>query len=347
MEAMMQRVGRRAWWWVGCCLLIGGWGVAVMPGVAAAQAAEAGAGAAWAAGGLRPAWESGQTARYEFWNRFDKVTEVQLGEKSQTQTTVTEVSGEVTWGVVAVGPDGGADCTMRLDWMRLETEVRGANGRSQKTVADSRKPATQENKAMVQLLSAMTGVTMKVRVAADGSIAEVKGRKEMEGKTDQPDFLPSVLDFVESASDLATLPFAPESASREEGPDGVAVGKSWKADFEWDHELGKIQQRWQYRLDRVEQIAGLPVAVVEGRAKLQLKPELPDRPAGAPAVQVKMTEGQVDSEILFDLTRAEAIGRHARGTETIRVSAKLPDGRQFSRTIRETSVSQTLRIGEQ
>ena len=297
--------------------------------------------------GLRPAWESGQRSRYEFWNRFDKQARVQLGDKSQQQTTVTEVTGELTWEVVSVRPDGGADCTMRLDWMRLESQVNGDNGQSVKTEADSRKPPNADNKAMVQLLSAMTGVAMKVRVAADGSIAEVKGRQEMEAKTDQPDFLPSVLDFVESASDLATLPHAPAASAIGDGPATVPMGKGWKADFEWDHELGKMRQRWQYHLDRVEQIAGQPVAVVRGRAELELKPELPDQPAGAPSLQVKLTEGQIDTEVLFDLRRAEAIGRHSRGQETIRVSARLPDGRQFSRTISETSVSQTLRIAEQ
>lgn len=264
--------------WAGCLVLslIGAGPAAV------AQSAEVVGVTEKVAVQLRPQWTAGQATRYEFWNRFDKETQVDFAGKTQNQTTVTEVTGEVSWAVVNVRPDGGADCTMTLDWMRVQTQVTASNGRSQETVADSRKPGTPETKPMVELLSAMTGVAMKVKVAPDGSIIEAKGRDEMVRKTESPDFLPSALDFVESASDLATLPFAPPaSAATADEPASLTIGKTWNADFTWDHEMGKLDQRWDYTLDRVENIAGLPVAVVTGQAKFKLDPKLPDRPAGA------------------------------------------------------------------
>jgi hypothetical protein len=296
---------------------------------------------------LRPQWEAGQTARYEFWNRFEKQARVDFAGRTQTQNSSTEVTGEVTWAVQRVADDGSATCTMTLDWMKVVTTAPQRDGSTQVTEVDSRRPGGPETQAMRELLQAMAGVAMEVEVAADGSIEAVKGRKTMEGRTSQPEFLPSELDFVESATDLATLPYAPAAEALAGGAAGVPLGRGWEADFTWDHELGKVDQAWTYRLERVEDIAGVPVAVVTGEAELDLEPELPDRPAGAPPLQVRMVEGSAESEVLFDLHRREALGRHVVVTEKIRVTAKLPDGRTFERNLTEVGTSQTLRVSEE
>ena len=289
---------------------------------------------------LRPAWTEGQTARYEFWNLIEQTVEVQLGERSQSQSTTTEITGEITWTVDEVAADGSADATMRLDWMLFEVTT-SARGQSQTQIIDSRKSPSADIKPMHDLISAMAAVPVKVKVAADGHITEVSGLDAMKKKTDNPDLIPSERDFIETATDLATVPFAPAA------PDGgLPLGKTWKADYRWDHEMGETDQAWKYRLDRLEDIGGVPVAVVTGEGKIKLDPELPERPAGAPPVNIKMTRGNASNEVLFDLSRREAVGRHGTTQEQIRVSVTFPDGRKFVRTLNETTTGQTLRISE-
>jgi hypothetical protein len=302
---------------------------------------------------LRPDWQSGQTARYEFWNQFDKQTRLDFAGRSQTQQELTQVTGELTWQVESVAADGSARCRMTLDWMKVATTVRTPNGRTAEQTIDSRKGATDEQtRPMHDLLQAMAGVTLHVKVGPDGRIVEVTGRDAMARKTDNPDFLPSDLDFIESASDLATLPFAPAPPGSAPGSDpgqgpGLPLGTTWTADFTWDHELGEVDQDWTFKLESTEQIAGLPVAVVTGTADLDLKPELPDVPAGGPRVSIRMTRGKSTTRVLFDLLRHEAIGRHATNSEQIQVSATMPNGRTLERTITEDVTSQTLRIAEE
>ena len=314
--------------------------VALWCGVAAAPVAAQDAAAPPPAIDLRPAWTEGQTSRYEFWNLIEQTVDVQLGERSQSQSTTTEITGEITWTVDKVAADGSADATMQLDWMLFEVTT-SANGQSQTQIIDSRKSPSADIKPMHDLISAMAAVPVEVKVAADGHITEVSGLDAMKIKTDNPDLIPSERDFIETATDLATVPFAPAA------PDGgLPLGKTWKADYRWDHELGETDQAWKYKLDRLEDIGGVPVAVVTGEGKIKLDPELPERPAGAPPVNIKMTRGNASNEVLFDLSRHEAVGRHGSAQEQIRVSVTFPDGRKFVRTLNETTTGQTLRISE-
>ncbi|MEM7626314.1 MAG: hypothetical protein AAF333_12020 [Planctomycetota bacterium] len=291
---------------------------------------------------LRPKWTAGQTARYEFWNLIEQTVDTQFGERSRSQSTDTEITGEITWTVDRVADDGTADCTMRLDWMLFEI-TSSADGKSETQVVDSRRSPSAELKPMHDLISAMAAVPVKVKVAPDGHVLEVAGMDAMKKKTDNPDSVPSELDFIETASDLASIPYAPTPGTA----GGLAIGKTWKADYRWDHEMGETDQRWSYTLDRLEDIGGVAVAVVTGEGKIKLDPELPDRPADAPPVDVKMLKGRASNEVLFDLSRHEAVGRNSTAEEEIRVSVAFPDGRKFVRTVTETTRSQTLRISEE
>ena len=328
-----------------------GWGLAaaglvVLPiaGLAAGQeasGAEASA-ASLPAADLRPKWEAGQASRYEFWNQFEKQVQVEFAGESQQQTELTTVTGELSWAVASVAADGSSRCVMTMDWMRVESEIQGGQGQTASRVIDSREPAPADGEAMHDLISAMSGVAMDVQVAADGQITKVTGRDLMLSKSDHPDFIPSDRDFVESASDLATLPFAPPM------PDGgLPLETRWAGHFTWDHELGEVDQNWSFTLADVQEIEGVPVAIVEGSGEASLTPEIPDRPAGAPEVSVQMLEGKVTTRVMFDLLRHEAIGRHTTGREQVRITASMPDGRSFVRTITEDSTAQVLRLSEE
>lgn len=286
---------------------------------------------------LRPRWTEGQTTRYEFWNRIEQTAAEDFAGRSRSQTTTIEITGEITWTVDKIADDGSSTCTMLLDWMLFSSTPEEGDA----TVVDSRKPAKTDTKVMHDLLSAMAAVTVTVEVAPDGHITKVDGLDKMKKLVDNEELIPSELDFQETASDLASIAYAPPGSDA-----GLAAGHKWKADFRWDHEMGKMDQRWDYQLDRVEDIAGLPVAVVTGSAKFKFDPELPDRPAGAPPVNVKLVKGEADTEILFDLSRREAVGRHTSAREEIAVTVTFPDGRKFVRTMSEAVTGQVLRIEE-
>ncbi|MEO1235358.1 MAG: hypothetical protein AAFX76_01075 [Planctomycetota bacterium] len=287
---------------------------------------------------LRPLWTAGQASRYEFWNRFEQTIEQRLGDRSTTVTNVIEVEGEVTWTVDRVNPDGSSRCTMTLDWMTFASTPSEGEG----TTADSRRSATADNKPMHELLTAMAGVPLKIDIAPDGHVVRVAGITQMKAKTSAPDFVPSELDFEETASDLASLAHAPPPR----GDAGVETGRTWKADFTWDHELGTMDHDWRYTLDAVEDLSGLPVAVVTGTAKLKLNPDLSDAPPDAPPLNIRLLDGEATTRVLFDLTRHEAVGRHSTATERVRVTVSLPNGSKFERTMTDNSVGQVLRIEE-
>lgn len=289
---------------------------------------------------LRPQWTAGQTSRYEFWNQMQQTSLAKLGDRSQTTSATIEVEGEVTWTVDKVNADGSSVCTMTLDWMKYTNTP--SEGKA--ITIDSRKSPSADTKVMHELLAAMAEVGLTVEIAPDGHVTKVKGLDKMKGKTSQPDFIPSELDFEETASDLAAIAYAPQPFAHENS----GGQKGWKVDFRWEHDLGKMDQKWTYELARVEDIAGVPVAVVTGAGKFKLDPEEPEgRPADAPPVNVKLLEGSAESEVLFDLSRREAVGRHSTSREKVQITVSFPDGRKFVRTLSEDSVGQVIRLSEE
>lgn len=291
---------------------------------------------------LRPKWEAGQTSRYEFWNRMTQSADVRLADQSQTQSNTIHVVGEVTWTVDKVKPDGSSSCTMLLDWMTYS--MKPSEGPAM--AVDSRKPAKADTKAMHELISAMVKVPVTVEIAPDGHVTKIKGLEKMKSKTSQPDFIPTELDFEETASDLASLAYAPDPIEYTLGS-GTSGGGGWDASFRWEHDLGKMEQDWTYRLERVEEIEGLRVAVITGEAKFDLDVEEQDRPPEAPPVNVKLLEGHATTQVMFDLSRHEAVGRHTNSTEKVRLTIPFPDGRKFERTMTEVNLGQVLRLSEE
>jgi len=165
-------------------------GASITPGARAADGA--------AEVDLAPHWTAGQSARYAFVTRLEQQVEITLGDNQREQATETDIDGELTWTVDRVTADGGARCTMTLDWMAVVTHVEG-----EATRVDSRKSAPADSKVMHDLLKAMAGVPLEVVVAPDGRVKQVKGVKAMKARSDEPDLIPDVLDFEETASGLA------------------------------------------------------------------------------------------------------------------------------------------------
>jgi uncharacterized protein DUF6263 len=286
---------------------------------------------------LRPQWTPGQTARYEVWtSRTQHATISLAGEKRTTDLQMTS-EGEVTWTVDRVKADGSATCTMTLDWLALDYTPDGG-----KTLKNDSRKGSGDIEPFHALLKAMTGVPLKVSVAADGSVTKVDGFNAITSriKSELKDMVPTELDFMETASDLATLIAV---------PDATGVGKKWDADVKWtwsDRPFeGFMHHDMTFTLASVEDLAGLPVAVVDGKSKLRLELDRSKLPEGMPPADAKLVKGTLQTQIMFDLTRHEAVGRNTIQNTTIDFSIRMPNT-TISRRLEETLQGQALRIEE-
>ena len=284
---------------------------------------------------LRPLWQEGQTARYEFWTRVEQSATMTLGQRTQEIDATQTFTGEMTWVVDKVKPDGSTVSRMTLDWIAVTAERLGPDGVS--TTTDTRRPAG-DAPALHEMLSAMAGVPVTVELAPDGHVTKVSGTAAMRSKTKTPEVLPEDIDYEETASDAAALAFAPSA---------LAVGGAFDATFRWSHELGFMHQDWTYTLADVQEMHGIDIATIRGNAKLRLEVDTSEMPAGAPPLSARLTDGSITTEILFDLSRYEVLARTSRGTENITVTVKLPENQTFTRRLEETTTSQLLRISEE
>ena len=283
---------------------------------------------------LRPRFVEGRTTRYALWTVRRTNVNMSVGDRSQSGTTNMQVEGEVTWRVDRVDEDGSASCTMSLDW--LKATFTGTNGDVQ--MSDSRQ-GSGDNEAMHGLLQAMSGAPLELEMAADGSVTAIKGVDAIKSAAGEDTRVPSDLDFMETASDLATLPFAPTE---------LAMGDGYDAQFAWSHDLGTLHHDQRYTLKSIEQIAGIPIANVDARADLRLEPDLSKLPEGGAGVDVNLEQGEVVTQVMFDLQRHEAVGRNATQTTVIRVKIPVPAANQtLVRTMEEVIQSQALRIAEE
>jgi len=280
---------------------------------------------------LAPHWTAGQTSRYAFTTRLEQRVAITLGENQREHATETDIDGELTWVVDRVTADGGARCTMTLDWMGVATHIDGDTTRM-----DSRRSAPADGKVMHDLLKAMAGVPLEIVVQPDGRVKQIKGLKAMKSRSDEPDLIPDALDFEETASGLAQFAAAPPP---------LEVGDRWDADFRWNHDLGHIDEDWRFHLGSVETLAGVRVATITGNAKsrLEIDPEHLETPKGAPPLRIRLEDRDAQMRVLMDLQRREAVGRYSRVAERVVAEMKLPTG-VFRREMNETSTSELIRL---
>ena len=279
---------------------------------------------------LRPKFTEGQASRFSFWTMRDQTITISAGARSGKRAFNYLYEGEVTWTVDRVAADGSADCTMTLDW--ITARMRGPQGEQ---LVDSRLNSS-DSPRMLKLLQAMSGTPMSVDVAADGSITELTGAEDV-ARNAGPDIqTPKKIDFIETASDLATAPFAPASAN---------IGDTWQAAFDWTHESGMMHHDATYTLADRESIAGIDVATITYAADLAYTPEVNNARPDDAAVNVQLNRGEETGQIIFDLTRGEAVGRNTVETSQIEIQIQLPD-RTIVQIIDERIQSQVLRIAE-
>jgi len=283
---------------------------------------------------LRPKFVAGRTARYDIWSlRKQDVTMSFLGETQKNQTAL-ETQGEITWRTDRVNADGSATCTMTIEWLTATSRTDDDEAH-----ADSRKAAA-DNPAIHAVLKAIAGVPIAVEMAADGTVTAVKGVDAIRNKLGKDGSAPDELDFMETAADLAAIAAAQEKA---------ALNRNWKTAADWNHELGKLHHDTTFTLTGLEEVAGIRLATVTGVAKLRLdldKSKIPGGGvAGGPQIDVKLASGEATTQVMFDLSRREAVGRNS--IQTTRIEARITHmGQVLTRLMDETIQSQALRIEE-
>jgi hypothetical protein len=100
-----------------------------------------------------------------------------------------------------------------------------------------------------------------------------------------------------------------------------------------------------HTLTSIEEIAGIPVANISSTAKLRIEVDRSKFPQGGPQVDVRLIKGEAVSQVMFDLSRHEAVGRN--GVQETVVEARLSaNGQTMTRLMSETIRGQALRIAE-
>lgn len=280
---------------------------------------------------LRPQPAPGRTTRYWVWTQRDQTMTMSAAGNRRTLSNRMEVEGECVWRIVSVQGDGGFTATMTMDWMTVVLTM--PDGSVQRN--DSRR-GRGETQSLHTLLQAMCGVAVTCDVAADGTIRSVRGTDAIRRKAGEVP-APDDLDYVESATDLATLAGAPAS---------LAAGRGWATAFAWSHDLGTMRYDMRYTLAGVEEIEGIPVANVTGQARMKLDVDRSKIPKGGPAIDIRLQKSSFETQVMFDLVRHEAVGRHTTDSRTIATTIRLPNA-AVSQTTDEVIRSQVLRIGEE
>jgi hypothetical protein len=281
---------------------------------------------------LQPKFIAGQQSRYSLWTKRSTRSQVTVAGNTREQSTSYIVDGQGTWSVISVNGDGSAQCQMTFDWLSFTLTM--PDGSTQ--VNDTRN-GTSQTPPVYAVIMAMVGHPVDVAMAADGSAISVSGTDAMRSAAGADVELPEDLDFVESASDLATLPFAPAAAT---------VGQSWDASFRWSHELGFMNHSVRYSLDSVRNIHGINLATITGQGTMTLDID----PAKLPKddsvqVDVSLVNGSFRQQVLMDMDRREAVGRNSVMTTQIRTTMNAGEN-NITQLTSETVQSQALRISE-
>lgn len=294
---------------------------------------------------LRPTWQVGQSAGYEFWGRTVKQETATIMGRTQTEATTFVSEGKLAWTVDQVNADGSAACTMRLSSIKFTITA----GEQEPMVIDSAKPSGQQP-MFDELVAAMVGTPLTVRVNADGTIDAVQGIDEIANAAGQQareaDIVPDELDFIETASELATLLAAPAAAT---------PGQTWNAKNTWNHDAvvpgTDAQAKWDttFTFDSLGQIAGVPIATIKTESDIDLKVDLSQWPEGAPDIDIDIQNASGAGEILFDLSRSETAARNDKMSYTANITIAPPaDGMPpIKVVVKETSQSQLLRVSEE
>ncbi|WP_432798293.1 hypothetical protein [Poriferisphaera sp. WC338] len=292
---------------------------------------------------LQPHWKQGQESRYEFWNQRNQTITISMAGNSNDITRGYTSEGEIIWRVKTIKADGSAICELKIDFITITLVAPDKS----ETVIDSRKSAPEPYKRFSDALTAIASSWLTFDVAPNGEVRSVKGVKQLQSKVQDPEDVPEALDFIESASDLATLVGPPPA---------LQIGGSWKQKFRWTFDpsipfpgFNKIKSHINYNttytLDSVEDVESIPLATITGTATMKLDIDKSSIPKEVPPVTFKLSNNQFNTQILYDLQRSEAVGRHTEQQNTVTANIATPRGNLQCQVLLQQK-SQVLRLAE-
>ena len=279
---------------------------------------------------LRPMWKTGQVSRYRIL-QMERTT-AQMQDAGQPQQSSTRIEVLVNWTVLEAAEGGGGSAQLAIESMTFD--VTDSQGQTHRITADS---ADERFESMRQYIAALSDAPITVTVAADGSITAVTGYEAIRSAAGAAGENLDEGFFKDLARDLAALTG---------GQAELKPGAKWTHENTSRHPLGELHQKYSDEFRGVELMAGIPVAFVHREGQLTLEPDLSQRPPDGPQLDLHTTEASVTSQMFFDLSRHELAGSHTEQVLALDVTLTVA-GRQFTRTIREVTSTQVLRVGEE
>jgi len=284
---------------------------------------------------LHPAWKTGQVSRYRITET--SLTTIEADGLPKPQQMLTEFVAEVTWEVLDARPDGGGRARLAMGAMRMK--LTGADGETHTITAHD---ADERFASMRSWIRALTENPLEITVSAQGEIEAVAGQDAVRRAAGE---LGEKLDdgyFREIGMDLAVLIGGGRS---------VAYGGTWRHQHSGkrhNQPPGDVQYDTTYELAGVENIAGIPLAMVKRRTRLSFTPELPELPDDAPPIEidVRLVEQSNEAQLMFDLTRHELAGANDDTTLVFEIRRSLL-GRQATMKVTEKDNTQVLRLAEE
>jgi len=280
---------------------------------------------------LRPNWTPGQTSRYRITQTEINIQQIQ--NMTEALETTIQLEAEATWKIIDA-PDNAPGGTAELTLDAIQMTLTDPSG---DTLDEDGSSNNQATAPLRQWINAVTGSPLTVVVNPDGSIGKVEGYQPIQNKAGEAGQRLDEAYFREIAMDLAVLV---------KGPADAEPGDTWKHTHDSSHRLGAVTHNTTYELRGLETIAGIDIALIDRTAQLKLTPDLSDLPADAPPMNVRTTEATQSGQLLFDLSRHEMVGAHSEQTLAVEIQVNLA-GRQLTRTSREVTSMQILRISEE
>ncbi len=284
---------------------------------------------------LTPHFTKGRTTRYQIWSQRIQNQTLTMGQHTRQWETQVQIDAQVSWAVEQVRHDGSAKCRMTLEWITAKL-----TGPDSKTLDCDSRQRSGKPEPFHQLLRAMAGVPLTLDLTPDGQVRKIQGTDAIRRQAPQGIEVPDDSAFIDSANELAVIA---------KGPPATKLNQKWDAQFSSTLPLGKLHQSMRYALGSVETLEGIPIATITGTAKLRFEPQLQhitSRLGKGAKAHARLKDGHVETQILFDLQRHEAVGRNT--IENRRIETRISWQNQLLvRTIDEQIHSQALRIVEE
>lgn len=278
---------------------------------------------------LRPVWETGRISRYQLSTIVNYT--MHTASSPEPRTSAIQVTTESTWTVLEANPDGGGSCELMIN--KAELKLTGADG----AVTTANDVEGEEGaEPYHQFAAGLVGTPITVEISPEGRVQSVAGWEPIRDNSGPLGAQLIDLDFREIAYKLAPLAG---------GTVEVAPGAQWNEQFEFDDILGRIDQDSQYEFIGVEEMAGIPIAMINRKSSLSIIPdEQEDVPEGMD-MSMDVLEATQTSQIMVDMSRHEVVGMNIDKVIESRVTMQFGERQYISTTRREANI-QCIRIAE-